>query len=168
MRQLLADLCGLLSEQKSVLEDMLRLSHEERRVIIGGEAELLEDVVRRELKALSKLNAIEKKRTELHEAISKQFGLPVGDLNVSSIARRAEPDERAAIKKLQTELTALLKQHTEMNMENRELIKAHIEYTDAMVYAMVDPEDPLNNFYGGDGKAAPERKKSTGFFDGRA
>jgi len=33
---------------------------------------------------------------------------------------------------------------------------------------MVGSEDPLNNMYGGDGKAAADRKKSTGFYDGHA
>ena len=168
MRQLLVDLCELLTGQKSVLERMLELSQQERRVIISDEAEQLEEIVRLELKQLSKLNAIEKKRIALHRTISAELGLPVQELNISSIAVHAEPDEREAIKKLQTELTALLKQHTDLNTENRELIEAHFEYTDAIIEILVDSEDPLNNFYSGDGKAAPERRKSTGFFDGRA
>ena len=168
MRLLLTDLCELLTEQKSTLERMLDLSLEERKVIISDDAERLEEIVRLELKELSKLNAIEKKRMALLKSISVEFGLPVHELNISSIAGHAEPDEREAIKRLQTELTALLKQHTDLNIENRELIEAHFEYTDAIMEILVDSEDPLNNFYGGDGRAAPERKKTTGFFDGRA
>ena len=168
MRQVLNDLCDLLNEQKVVLESMLKLSQEERRVIVGGEAELLEDIVRSEFKELSKLNAIEKKRVKLHELISAELGLPAKGLNVSSIVERADPDERGVIVNLQTELTALLKQHTALNMENRELIKAHLEYSDAVLDLMVDSEDPLNNFYSNDGKATPDRKKATGLFDGRA
>jgi len=168
MRQVLRDLCDLLNEQKSLLEGMLMLSQEERRIIISGEAEQLEDIVRRELKELSKINAIEKKRLALNEMISAQLGLPLEGLNVSAIAQRAEPDERDVILKLQTEFSSLLRQHTEINLENRELIKAHFEYTDAIMDLLVGSEDPLNNFYGVDGKAAPERKKSTGFFDSRA
>ena len=168
MRHILIELCGLLSEQKSILDNMLTLSQEERRIIISGEAELLEDIVRREFKELSKLNAIEKKRVELHGKIAAEFGLPERELNVSSIVECAEPDERETIKKLQTELTALLKLHTDMNTENRDLIKAHFEFTDAIIDLMVGSEDPLNNFYGDDGKATPERKKSTVFVDSRA
>ena len=104
----------------------------------------------------------------MHEKISTEFGLHARELNVTSIAERAEPDERETIKRLQKELTALLTQHTDMNAENRELIKAHFEYTEALMDIMVGSEDPLNNFYGGDGKASPERKKATGFFDSRA
>ena len=168
MRPLLKELCDLLAEQKEILERMLELSVEERRVIISGESEQLEGVVRQELRELSKLNAKEKKRATLHKDISAELGLPEGDITVSAIAQRAEPDERVAIKNLQTELSALIRQHAEMNTENRELIKAHIEYTEAVLDILVDSEDPLNNFYGGDGKTTNDRKKSTGFYDGHA
>ena len=168
MRPILRDLCGLLSEQKSVLERLLELAEEERRVIIAGESERLEDVVRQELRELSKLNAAEKKRIALHETISGELGLPVQEINVTEIAKRAEPDESKEIQKLQAELTGLIDKHSAINKENRELIKAHMEYSDVMLDLLVDSEDPLNNFYGGDGKAAPEKKKTTGFFDHKA
>ena len=168
MRQVLFELCDLLNEHKSVLEKMLLLSQEERRIIISGETEKLEGIVRLELRELSRIGAIEKKRIALHNTISGELGLSAQNMNVSAIVERAEPDERKAIKKLQTELTELINQHMALNNENRELINTHMEYSDMMLNLMVDSEDPLNNFYGGDGKAAPDKKKATGFFDGRA
>ena len=168
MRPVLGELCALLLEQKSVLEGILALSREERRIIISGESEKLEDIVRQELRELSKLGALEKKRAALHRAVSAELGLAGEEVTVSAIAKRAEPDEREEITGLQKELTALISQHTALNLENRELIKAHLEYSETMLDIMVDAEDPLNNFYGGDGKAASERKKATGFFDGHA
>ena len=168
MRQSITDLYGLLNEQKGILEEMLRLSQEEQRIIIDGNSELLEDIIRAELKELSKLNAIEKKRMALHEKISGEFGLSEKGLNVSTIAERAETGEREAITRMQTKLTELISRHTALNIENRELISAHLEYSDVMINLFVDSEDPLNNFYGGDGKAAIEKKKTTGLFDSRA
>ncbi|MDR0491346.1 MAG: flagellar protein FlgN [Oscillospiraceae bacterium] len=164
----LEGLIGLLAEQKSALETMLELSWEERRIIMSGDAERLEEVVQQGFSELKKLNSIEKRRAAMHPAISAELGLPEKDVTVSAIAELVSPNEREAIKKLQIELTALLKQHSDLNAENHELLKAHFEYTEAMLGLMVDPEDPLNNFYGGDGRAAPERKRSTGFFDSSA
>jgi flagellar biosynthesis/type III secretory pathway chaperone len=82
--------------------------------------------------------------------------------------QHAEPDELDVIVKLQLELVALIEQHSNINMENRELIKAHLEYSEAMLELMVDSEDPLNNFYGGDGRVVADRKKTTGFFNSHA
>jgi len=168
MRQTLADLCALLQEQKEVLGNMLELAKEERRIIIGGESDKLEAVIRLELKELNKLGAVEKKRLALHKVIAEELGLQEDELTVSNIAEKAQPDERDSIKKLQSELTPLIEEHTAVNKENRELIKAHIEYSETMLELMVGSEDPLNNMYGGDGRAAPDRKKATGFYDGHA
>jgi len=162
------DLCALLLEQKLVLGKLLELSLEEREVIIRGESQLLEEIVRTELRELSKLGAAEKKRIALHKSIALEFGLSEKDITVSSIAQRARPDEREKITALQKELTELIDRHTAINNENRELIKAHMEYSETMLELLVDSEDPLNNFYGGDGKSAPDKKKTTGFFDGHA
>ena len=167
MRQSLADLCALLQEQKAVLMNLLELSKEERQIIIKAESDKLEDVIRLELRELSKLGAIEKKRMELHKTIAAELGLPEDQITVTNIAEKAEPDERDAIRKLQTELMPLIEEHAALNAENRELIKQHIEYSNVMLELMVGSEDPLNNMYGGDGRAAPE-KKSKGFFDGHA
>ena len=168
MRKTLADLCALLTEQKEVLSNMLTLAKEERQIIIGGESDKLESIIRLELKELNKLGAIEKKRLALHEVIAVELGLQSDELTVTKIAEKAQPDEQEAIRKLQTELTPIIEEHSAVNMENRELIKAHVDYSETMLELMVGTEDPLNNMYGGDGKAAPERKKATGFYDGHA
>jgi flagellar biosynthesis/type III secretory pathway chaperone len=168
MRQTLKELTDLLAEQKGALSSILELSREEQRIIINGEDEKLEDVVRLKFREVSKLGAIEKKRAGLHKSIASEFNIPGNDVTVSAIAGRAAPDECEVITKLQTELIGMIRQHTDINKGNRELIKARLEYTEAMLEMLVDSEDPLNNFYGCDGKAAPDRKKTTGFFNGHA
>jgi len=169
MRQTLADLCTLLQEQKDVLGNMLELAKEERQIIINGESEKLENVIRLELKELNKLGAIEKKRLALHKIIAEELGFKYDeDITVSNIAERAKPEEQEAIRKLQTELMPIIEEHAAINKENRELIKSHLEYSETVMELMVGSEDPLNNMYGGDGRAAPDKKKSTGFYDGHA
>jgi len=168
MRKVLEELCALLTEQKSVLADMLELSKQERQVIIASDAEKLEEVVRLQFKELSKLGRIERSRLALHKAMAAELGLPEGELTVSAIAERAQPDEREVIVALQEELTDVIGQHSVLNKENRELIKSHLEFSETMLDFMIEPDDPLNNFYGGDGRAAEDRKKSTGFFNGQA
>ena len=168
MRLVLGELCGLLENQKSILTDLLKLTREEQRVIISGESGKLESLVRQELKELSKLGAIEKKRAELNKDIAKEMNLKQGGITVSAIADGARPDEREALRKLQAELTALIEEHKHVNKQNRELIKSHMEYSGAMLELMSEPDDPLNNFYSGDGSTTSERRKTTGFYSGQA
>ncbi|MCL2425524.1 MAG: flagellar protein FlgN [Oscillospiraceae bacterium] len=129
MRQTLADLCTLLQEQKEILSKMLALAKEERQIIISGESEKLEEVIRLEFWELNRLGVIENQRLELHKVIARELRIPVDeDITVTIIAENAEPDERDVIRKLQMELMPLIEEHAAVNMENRELTKAHIEH----------------------------------------
>jgi len=127
MRQSLADLCTLLQEQKVVLGNMLELAKQERQIIIAGQSDKLEDVIRLELKELNKLGAIERKRLELQKNIAAELGLPEGEITVTNIAEVSEPDEQDTIRALQKELMPIIEEHAAVNMENRELIKSHID-----------------------------------------
>ena len=168
MRQVLTDLCDLLTEQKSILTGLLELSREEQQIIVNGESDKLEAIVRLELKELSKLSAIEKRRAPLNALIANQMNIAEKNINLTAIAQCALPAEREVLKKLQTELTALIDEHTHINMANRDLIKSHLDYSGAMLELMSEPEDPLNNFYGGDGKSTATKKKTTGFYNTKA
>ena len=168
MRQVLKDLCELLNEQKDILSKLLELSREEQQILISYDADKLEAVVRLELKELSKLGAVEKKCAALNEAILAELNLVGDDITITAIADNAEPAESESLRKLQTELLALLDEHTQVNSQNRELVNSHMEYSDAMLEMLSESEDSLNNLYGGDGKRASARKKTSGFYSGHA
>jgi len=167
MRELITYLCTLLTEQKVVLEGLLKLAVEEQTVIIEGNFTKLEEIVRTQLKQLNTLKQIEKKRATLHELIASKLGMSSQDLTVSIIADKVTSEQGAQIRQIQSQLMSVIDKHGEINAENRELINAHLEYSQLMLELMIESDDPLNNLYGGDGRAAPD-KKSTGFFNGQA
>ena len=168
MRQVLVELYDLLNEQKVILNDLLDLSREEQRILVNGESDLLEAVVRRELKELSKLGAVERNRTVLNKTLATEFGLPEDGVNITEISTKVEPAEKETLLKIQKELIALIDEHSQMNSQNRDHIKSHMEYSSAMLDMLAEPDDPLNNFYGGDGKSTVDKKKATGFYTGHA
>ncbi|MCL2151620.1 MAG: flagellar protein FlgN [Oscillospiraceae bacterium] len=168
MKQVFEELIALLNDQKAALSSMLELSREKQLTIVSDDTGKLENIVRQELRQLSKLGALDRKRAGFVKGITEELDMRENDVTVSAITRLVEPNEREAIIKLQTELVDLIEQHSNINAENRELIKARLEYSEAMLELMVDPEDPLNNFYGGDGKADMDKKRTTSFFNGHA
>ena len=168
MRKVLMELRDLLNEQKTLLSGLLELSREEQQIIINNESDKLEAIVRLQLRELSKLGALEKKRAALNKIISSEMNIAEKSINLSAIAQAAQPSERDILRKLQTELTALIDEHKQANLSNRELINSHREYSGAMLELMSEPEDPLNNFYGGDGRSTVDRKKTTGFYNKQA
>ena len=168
MRQILVELCDLLNEQKVILEGLLDLSREEQRILINGESDLLEAVVRRELKELSKLGAVERKRSALNKTITTELDLQDDNVNITEICTKIEPAEKDTLLKIQKELLMLIDEHAQLNSQNRELINSHMEYSGAMLEMLAEPDDPLNNFYGVDGKSTVDKKKATGFYTGHA
>ena len=169
MRQVLTELCDLLIEQKEVLYKLLELSQEEQRILIAGQSDKLEAIVRLELKELSKLGALERKRTALNTSISLELNISCENITITEIAASAQEDEKELLLKLQKELLMLVESHTQLNSQNRELIDSHMEYSTAMLEMLSEPDDPLNNIYGGDGRAVADRKKkSSGFYSGHA
>ncbi|MCL2248402.1 MAG: flagellar protein FlgN [Oscillospiraceae bacterium] len=168
MRQTILDLCSILQDEKTIVKGLLELAKEEREVIVAGESGKLEAIIKLQIKQLNKLGALERKRTEINKTISQESAIPESQITITAILETSDPNERVNLSNLQNQITALIAEHTAINAENRELIKSHIEYSDTMLELMVGAEDPLNNMYGGDGKAATERKKSTGFYDGHA
>jgi len=168
MRQTILDLCGILQDEKTIVADLLELAKEEREIIIAGESTKLEDIIRLQIKQINKLGALEKKRTVINKSISGETGIPETAITITAILESANPNERAKLIPLQKQLTTMVEQHATINAENRELIKSHLEYSETMLELMAGAEDPLNNMYGGDGRAAAERRKSTGFVDGHA
>jgi flagellar biosynthesis/type III secretory pathway chaperone len=158
----------MLVEQKEILVKLLELSREERQILINGESDKLEAVVRLQLKQLSKLGAVEKRRAELNKEIAAELSLTEDDITITSIVNNSDPAEKAILLKMQTELMALINEHAQVNAENRELINSHMEYSGAMIEMLSEPDDPLNNFYGDDGRATDEKKKTSGMFTGHA
>lgn len=168
MRQSIIDLCSILQEEIEVVAETLNLAKQEQDIIVAGEAGNLENIIKLEIKQLNKLGQLEKQRTELHKVFALEMGVSEEETTISRILESSDQNEKLKLAPIQEELRALVTQHTAVNAENRELIKAHMEYSDTMLGLMVGAEDPLNNMYGGDGRAKDERRKSTGFYDGHA
>jgi flagellar biosynthesis/type III secretory pathway chaperone len=165
MRRPIAEMTALIEAVRAAQEELLELSYEERRVILSGDAARLAEIVSGEMRALSRINAAEKKRAALLPEVTALLGLPEADATLGAILERAEPDERDALQALQKALKGLIARQGEINAINRNMLEAQQEYTDAMMNALTPAEDPLNNFYGGDGKTTDERLKTTGFLD---
>lgn len=167
MEQELNMMCELLEEHISVQTTLLELSQEKKQVIISGNTERLNEIVQLELKSLAKMNSIEKRRTALVAALSKKLDIPEAEFTVRALAERAgeSPDARR-LTVLRGQLSMLLRQQSEQNSLNQKLLETQLEYTDTMLNLIVGPDDPLNNFYGVDGRTTDtEISKGAGIFD---
>lgn len=156
----------LLLEQKSVQEQLLEFAAEKRQVIIDNNTDRLNEIVASEYKLLSKMNNIEKRRASAIAEASVKTGVPEESMTVSELARHAGDEMSDKLEGIRDELSGLIKRLRDSNELNRDLIKAQLEYTDIMLNLYGGGNDPINNFYGTDGRASSaDIGKGAGLFD---
>jgi hypothetical protein len=160
------EMYNLLFKLKGIQQQLLELSYKKKNLAYKNDIEGLNEVVGQELKYLSELNSLEKKRQNVQEKLSKSLNIPEKEITLSFIIDRAGGKLKERFTILQKELNGLLKAQEEINKTNKTLLETHLEYTDAMLHVIVGSEDPLNNYYTEEGKAVEkEMKKSAGLFD---
>lgn len=166
MEQALNTIYELLLEQADVQKKLLDLSQEKRKVIIANDTGRLSEIVQIELKHLSAVKSIEKKREAAVSVVADMMNVPKEEITLSYLAGLVSGEAQQRYLRIQKELSDVLKSQLEANDLNQKLLETQLDYTNLMLTIMSDTDDTLNNFYGGDGKAAnPDMGGSTGFFD---
>jgi len=165
LNQSLERLINLLQEQKKILLNMLKQSQEIRAIVVGASEERLDGAVRKNLTMIREMKAMEKKRMELLPTVAEELGLKQSGPALTDIINRLSPKERSIMQALQNELKAGFIELSELNADNQELISEHLDYAEVVLDYLAAEDDPLNNFYGNDGNAAPDGTRAAAFFD---
>jgi flagellar biosynthesis/type III secretory pathway chaperone len=136
---------------------------------LKNDTDRLNGIVQEETMILSAVKALEKKRVQILGSLAKRFQIPENQITVTEIIDRTVGETRERFIALQKELSALLNTQRDMNDQNQALLNTHLEYTNMMLNLLIGPEDPLNNFYGGDGKTSAQTpRKKAGLIDRQA
>jgi flagellar biosynthesis/type III secretory pathway chaperone len=92
---------------------------------------------------------------ELRACTERELTL-VGKLNVLTKGNEVPTDE----------VIALARELKQRNSMNDDLISTHLEFVNTMIALLTPDNDPLNNYYGGDGKSVePGSAKMPGMLD---
>ena len=166
MKETLTATLALLEEQRLVQERLLALSEEKQQVILRNDTERLREIVAEEYQLLGRMKTIEKRRLSQAEAFARETGVPVEDVTVSLLSDHAEGEDRKHLLGLQAALLKLLTELRRLNELNHGLLETQLQYTGLMLSAIGDTADPLNNFYGTDGKSSSaDIRSGSGLFD---
>lgn len=149
--EILESVYRLLLEQKSVQEQLLRLAFSKKDCVVKNNTEALNQIVQEEYAQLSRMNNIEKKRGAL---LAEAWGDEARSLTIGSLAKEAGGDLENRLLTVQKELSELISTLQECNQDNKALLQIQLEYTEMMVNFLGGSADPLNNFYGTDGRSA--------------
>ena len=143
----------LLLEQKATQETLLGLAQRKREAVIKNDTDELTAIVKDEYLVLSQVHKIEKQRINAMSGIAVEAGKPAKDITISDLLEYADELQKPLLCTLQTELLDILTKLKAQNDENGALVDAQLEYIGLMLSVIAGAEDPLNNFYGGDGQS---------------
>ena len=89
MHNFFEELYDLLFELKGIQQNLLELSYKKKSLAYRNDIEGLNEVVGQELKYLSELNSLEKKRRNIQEKLSNALNVPEKDITLSFVIDRA-------------------------------------------------------------------------------
>jgi flagellar biosynthesis/type III secretory pathway chaperone len=158
-------LIALLEEMAAVFEEMNAVSFQKEAAILAGDTEAFSGHLRRENALTGKASALEKRRLAACSALADALGVGAGDATLESLAQRAPVAVQPALRALRARLKGLIEHQKALNARARDLLEAHLDYTDMMLGMMVGPEDPINNLYGVKGRGAKPGRQTAGLFD---
>jgi flagellar biosynthesis/type III secretory pathway chaperone len=143
-------LADVLSEEKAVYTELLKLSEEKREAVFERDVQRLDAIVRREQSAVTDLTHWEKQRLACMDAHTSSDAP-----TLLFFADIAPPEDGARLRKLHGELSVLLREVSKRNAENKALIETRLEYVQFAVDALT-AEQTAGLYGSGYGKTLPD------------
>lgn len=142
LEPLLARFYEIMLEGKTIYEELVRLSRQKKLAIVDKAVDSLDSVVRLEQGAVMRLGQWERVRTECVGKLAAKLGGNPSGATFLFFAQSAPPENRPAFLLLHQELSALLKELSELNEANRELLEARLEYVRFALDTLSESLDP--------------------------
>ena len=156
---------GIFGELCGIYGRLLELSHIKHKAIIENDTEGISAAVQAETRLLYESRDADKKRAAFVSKAAKTLGVAEDEITFSRLLCLASPDEADRLSALHGQLGALLASLKQLNRQNLELLKTHVEYTEMMINLIVGPEDPINTIYGAGGVSDEKKRHTAGLFD---
>ncbi len=125
------DCTGLLEtmeKQLDIYRKLLSLALEKQQVLIKGNIPELEKMTKEEELLILQVGRLEEQRQALHQAIANHFVLSVDELPLTELIKRSDRETGRKFQQVFAEMTDILKDLTDMNQANIELIQNSLEY----------------------------------------
>lgn len=156
-----AALIDILINEKESYQDLLELSRKEQELIIKGDVEGLSAIVKETEHLISTILDLQKKRLSLM-GMDAGFDLPSLPLEFSPIVNILDKPTAERASELKDAMLSIIKDLTEINRTNAELLKRSMSYIDFLLNEITREESPIysNN--------PNPRRPSPRLFEGKA
>ena len=156
-------LTDILSDEKTVYEQMLGISEEIKDMIVEGDPDELAGMIDEETALAEKAAELDKERTAISESLTIKLGLS-GKPSLSELCALVEdPGQKEALIRARRDLNEVLRRLMDLNKKNQELLAQKRDYIGAMMDAILTTEQVGTTY---DSKGSSEiYSGSAGLFD---
>lgn len=133
-------LIKILLDEKVVYEQMLAISKAMKDAIIAGVPDLLSEMIEEETALAEKAAELDLERVSISEALAERLGLGVAPALSELCEQVKNPQQRAELLQLRTELVKLVHQLMNLNEKNQELLTQKKDYFAAMMDTLLSTE----------------------------
>lgn len=129
MASLIENLIDVLEKESSEYEELLTLSLKKTPIIVSGNLENLQKITDEEQLVVSRLNNLDKKRSEITDDIANVLNRDVSTLKLANLVKMMEsrPTEQRALAESHDRLQNAVRELQRVNEQNRELLENALE-----------------------------------------
>jgi len=152
-------LLEILTAQRDLYAEMLKLSENKRDVIVKNDIGELDRIVKREEAILVKIGELERNRRETLDKIAEALNITAEELSSSKILESVSPQDQEKFNAVVNDLTEILKKLGDVNETNSKLIKFNLDYINNIINKVV-MGDGKNATYTDKGNSAVKQQKN--------
>lgn len=142
MQKLIPEFIQTLIKENDLIDNLVGIGEEKRRVIILGKVQELDKLIQKEGVMAARLETLEAARLRLHKLIAGNYDVPVEELTASLLIQKTREMFPDFIEEMTREIMHLegsIKSLRAINQENNELIGMSLDYIETM-YSMLNGE----------------------------
>jgi flagellar biosynthesis/type III secretory pathway chaperone len=167
---LIDELIGILEDECNVYQQLIPISEEKSQVIVKNDLTSLQDITSREQTAISRINALERKRDQIMVNIRTVINRKTGEFTLKTLIGLMEkqPKEQAALSLIHDNLKNTIQRLVEINNRNKSLIQQSLEMIEFnMNFIQSTRMSPGNNTYTKGASQYEAFASGTGMFDAK-
>ena len=170
MASLIDELISILEEECNVYQQLIPISEEKSQIIVKNDLTSLQDITSKEQTAISRINALERKRDQVMVNIRTVINRKTGEFTLKTLIELMEkqPKEQKALSLIHDNLKNTIQRLVEINNRNKSLIQQSLEMIEFnMNFIQSTWMSPGNNTYTKGASQYEAFASGTGMFDAK-
>lgn len=126
--EVLDNFLEVLANQDKLYNELLELATLKLPVLVNGEVEQLDQIVKKEQQIIIQVGKLEGKRNSIHQALANHFCVQAEELNAQKLISLVSSEYKVKIEEIISNLRKTTTELEKLNSQNTALIKQSLDF----------------------------------------